>query len=246
MKNDGIQRIVEEVEYRRARRVWMASMHARLTVTHGFHRAEKGRCLAGETIEEGTLWMRSESIPLPLSPTCLVIADVLVRRRPTPLTAVQIEHIIASDPFYSRLGANAALAGKCSVKPTTKTIKMHISRLRHQIQRALKRFGIIMRPEEVIVSEETDLLNVKAYRLAIPCEFVHLVERGGGCSHANDCVRDRCDAAAITPLAAEDGAVKMGADRKTPYHRNKTLMYPATPLRGCREDLQNNRSVRGG
>jgi hypothetical protein len=179
MRNNSIHRIVEEVEYRRARRVWIASTRARFTVTHGFHRAEKGRCLAGETIEEANLWVRSEPIPLPLSPTCLVIADVLVRKRPTPLTAIQIERIIASNPFYARLGTNAASAPKSPIKPTTKTIKMHIWRLRHQIQRALKRVGIVMRPEDVLVSEDTDLLNVKAYRLAIPGEFVHVDGNAG-------------------------------------------------------------------
>lgn len=179
MRINSIHRIVEEVEYRRARRVWMASMRARLTITHGFHQADKGRCLAGETIEEANLFARLEPIPLPLSPTCLVIADVLARKRPTPLTAAQIEHIIASDPFYSRIGANAALGPKASIKPTTKTIKMYILRLRRHIQRTLKRVGIFMRPEDVLVSEDTDLLNVKAYRLAIPCEIVHLGATGG-------------------------------------------------------------------
>jgi hypothetical protein len=173
MRSDSIHRIVEEAEYRRARRVWMASMRAHLTITHGFNQTEKGRCLPGETIEEANLFAGLEPIPLPLSPTCLVIADVLVRNRLTPLTAAQISRIIASHPFYSRMGANAALTPKASIKPTTKTIKMYISRLRCHIQRVLRRRGILKRPEDVIVSEDTDLLNVKAYRLAMPCEIVH-------------------------------------------------------------------------
>jgi hypothetical protein len=36
-----------------------------------------------------------------------------------------------------------------------------------------------MRPEEVLGSEDTVLLNVTAYRLTIPCEFVHLAGTGG-------------------------------------------------------------------
>jgi hypothetical protein len=31
-----------------------------------------------------------------------------------------------------------------------------------------------MRPEEVLISESTDLLNVAAYRLAIPCEVLQM------------------------------------------------------------------------
>jgi hypothetical protein len=31
-----------------------------------------------------------------------------------------------------------------------------------------------MLPEDLLVSESTDLSNVMTYRFAIPCEFVHL------------------------------------------------------------------------
>jgi hypothetical protein len=118
-------------------------------------------------------------IPLRLSPTGLVLVDVFARKKPQPLTAAHIERILASEPFYVRLGANAPAAQGATIKLTRKTIKVYIRRLRQQMGKALKELGLAMRPEEVLVSEDTDLLNVTAYRLAIPCEFVHLGRTAG-------------------------------------------------------------------
>ena len=90
------------------------------------------------------------------------------------LTAAQIERSLASDPFCIRLGANAPPAPRPSVRLARKLIKVYIQRLRLQLGKALENAGLAMRPEEVLVSEDTDLLNIKAYRLSIPCEFVHV------------------------------------------------------------------------
>jgi hypothetical protein len=116
----------------------------------------------------------SEAIPLRLSDNGLVLLDVLARKKPQPLTAAHIERILAADPFYLHLGANGVSAEKQKIRLTRKTIKIYIQRLRKQIGKALKKAGLSMRPEEILISEDTDLLNVKAYRLAIPCEFVHV------------------------------------------------------------------------
>jgi hypothetical protein len=171
--NEGIRRLVDEIEYLRARRAQMATAIPRLIVVHGYHRPETD-CLHGETVEQINLSVRSNVIPLRLSPTGLVIADVLARKRPMPLSASHIERILASDPFCVRLGANAAPAPRPTIRLTRKSIKVYIQRLRQQLGKALKEAGISMQPEEALVSESTDLLNVAAYRLTIPCEFVHM------------------------------------------------------------------------
>jgi hypothetical protein len=169
----GIRRIVEEIEYLRAKRAQNAGVLPRMVIAHGHQQAVRD-CLPGETIEQVSIAVRSQVIPLRLSPKGIVLADVFGRKRPTPLTAAHIERILASDPFCVRLGANAVLAPRPVHRLTRKTIKVYIRRLRQQIGKALKEAGLAMRPEEVLVSEATDLLNVTAYRLAIPCEFVHL------------------------------------------------------------------------
>lgn len=175
MSGDGIRRIVAEIEYRCAKRTRMAEGRPRLVVSHGHHQAVKN-CLPGESIERAWFSVHSEAIPLRLSGNGLVLLDVLARKKPQPLTAAQIERILAADPFYMHLGANGVSAEKQKIKLTRRTIKIYIQRLRRQIGKALKKAGLSMRPEVVLVSEETELLNVTAYRFAIPCEFVHQTE----------------------------------------------------------------------
>lgn len=178
MDNDGIRRLVDEIAYLRARRAQMAAATPRLMVVHGHHQP-KTDCLPGETLEEISLTVRSNVIPLRLSPTGLVIVDVLARKKPMLLSATHIERILASDPFYMRLGANAASASRLAVRPARKSIKVYIQRLRVQLGKALKEARLAMLPEEVLVSESTDLLNVVAYRIIIPCEFIHVDGNAG-------------------------------------------------------------------
>jgi hypothetical protein len=147
----------------------------RLIVLHGHHQAVKD-CLPGETIERAWLFVRSDAIPLRISGNGLVLLDVLARKKPQPLTAAHIERILAADAFYLHLGANGLWAEKQKVRLTRRTIKIYIERLRKQMGKALKKAGLFMQPDDVLVSEETELLNVKAYRLAISCEFVHQTE----------------------------------------------------------------------
>lgn len=173
MSNSCIREVVAEIEYLHAKRAQVSSASPRLVVVHGEHQPLT-KCLPGETVEQVSLAVHSKVIPLSLSPTGLVVADVLARKRPMLLTAAQIERSLASDPFCVRLGANASPAPRPSVRLARKLIKVYIQRLRLQLGKALKDAGLATRPEEVLVSEDTDLLNVKAYRLSIPCEFVHV------------------------------------------------------------------------
>jgi hypothetical protein len=173
--NNGIQQIVDEIEYMRARRTQMANAIPRLVVVHGHHQAVKD-CLPGETIEQVSIAVRSDLIQLRLSAKGLVIADVLAQQKPLALTAAHIERILATVPFYLRLGKNASSPSKPATRLTRKTIKVYIRRLRLQLGKALKKSGTAILPEDILVSEATDLLNIAAYRLAIPCEFIHQAE----------------------------------------------------------------------
>lgn len=173
MSNSGLREVVEEIEYLRAKRAQVASTNPRLVVVHGEHQPLT-KCLAGETVEQIGLALRSSVIPLSLSLTGLVVADLLARKRPMLLTASQIEHLLASDPFCVRLGANALRAPRPAVRLARKSIKVYIQRLRWQLGKALKSAGLAMLPEDLLVSESTELSNVTTYRFAIPCEFVHL------------------------------------------------------------------------
>ena len=173
MSTSGIRKVVEEIEYLSAKRTQFSSAKPRLVVVHGGHQPLT-KCLPGETVEQFGIALRSGMIPLSLSPTGLVVADVLARKRHMLLTAAQIERLLASDAFCVRLGANASPAPRLAVRLTRRSIKVYIQRLRRQLGTALEAAGFAMLPEEILVSERTDLSNVVTYRLAIPCEFIHL------------------------------------------------------------------------
>jgi hypothetical protein len=172
MSDNAIYRIVEELEYLRAKRAHIFEARVRFLVVHGHHHAVQG-CSPGETIDLVYLVVWQEKIQLRLSSSALLIADLFARNRLTALTAAQIERIISSDPFYVRLGANAGSAVKKTIRPSHRTIKVYVERLRTQIGKALRKAGLAMAPDQILVSEGTDLRNVKAYRLAVPCEFIH-------------------------------------------------------------------------
>src|ERR1035441_7758861 len=93
----GIQRIVDEIEYLRAKWTRYVGVMPRMVIVHGYQKAVKD-CLPGETVEQVSFAVRSHVIPLRLSPTGLVLADVFGRKRPMSLTAAHIERIFVSDP----------------------------------------------------------------------------------------------------------------------------------------------------
>jgi hypothetical protein len=173
MRNSGIQEVLAEIEYLRAKRAQAASASPRLVVVHGAHQPLT-KCLAGETVEQISLAVHSRVIPLSLSPIGLVIADLLARKRPMLLTASQIEHLLASDPFCVRLGANSPSAPRRVIRLARRSVKVYIQRLRTQLSKTLKAAGVETLAEGILISDSTELSNVMTYRFAIPCEFVHL------------------------------------------------------------------------
>lgn len=173
MSNSGIRKVVAEIEYLRAKRTQISTASPRLIIVHGEHQPLTD-CLAGETVEQISLSVGSCVFPLSLSPIGLVVADLLARKRPMLLAASQIEHLLASDPFCVRLGANSPSAPRRVVRLARKSIKVYIMRVRRQLGNALNDAGLAMLPENILVSASTELANVMTYRFAIPCEFVHL------------------------------------------------------------------------
>jgi len=58
--------------------------------------------------------------------------------------------------------------------PGTSISPMTIPRMVAAVQHGCCHTTFTMRLEEVLISESTDLLNVAAYRLAIPCEVLQM------------------------------------------------------------------------
>ena len=172
MRNrDEVRRTVEEIEYLLAMRRQQEADRPHLVVLHGYHHPETV-CLHGETVEQAYLSFAEQEFPLHLSLTGLVIVDCLARYRQTPLSAVHMERILASDPFYRRLGANAPSGHPAAVRPRRDSIKVYIRRIRVQLGKTLGEAGLNVKPERILVSETTDS-NVVVYRLKASVEFRH-------------------------------------------------------------------------
>lgn len=171
--NDGIRCIVDEIEYLRARRQQVAQLTPRILLVHGSHFPGTG-CQPGETVEQAYIRVGKDFFSLHLSHLALVLIDILARKKPLVLTAREIERIMASDPFCLKAGANTPSFPRSTTRLTRRSIKVYVKRIREQLRKALRRTGFTIHPNDVLVSEATDLANVVAYRIAILCEFEHL------------------------------------------------------------------------
>jgi hypothetical protein len=171
MDSLGIRRIVTEIEYRRARRKHWAKERPRLVVVHGYHQPGTV-CLAGESLEGAQLSFPDRDIPVHLSLPGLMVCDCLARHHSTPLSVARMEHILARDPFYRRLGANGFERAKEIPKFTRVALRVYIARLRAQIAIALKKGGSTLSAEEALKAETTDS-NVVVHCINLPVEVLH-------------------------------------------------------------------------
>ncbi len=169
--NEPLVRVIEEVEYLLARRRRRAQERPRLTVVHGQH--QMGTiCLPGESIEGAHLSYPEREIPLHLSVPGLIVCDCMVRHRHMPLSVARMERILASDPFYRRLGANGFDRAEETPRFTRMALRVYVARLRAQIAKALKKGGSMISPEDALISEATDS-NVVVHRINLPVEVAH-------------------------------------------------------------------------
>jgi len=124
----------------------------------------KTRSLQAPVIEQARFIAGNMEILVPLGIKGLAIIDVLVRYKPNLLSAAQIERIVRTDPICARLGIERLMSRRI--------IKVYIHRVRKQLARALHNAGVVIEPKRLLVSENTEVANVTAYRLAIPCKIV--------------------------------------------------------------------------
>lgn len=172
--DEHLRPIIEELDYLLAERRQLAAEGPHFIVTHGFHKLGT-LCLHGETVERACLMYRWQEFPLHISPTGLLIVDVLCRYRRTLLTAARIEQIMLADLFYTRYGANRRGGHRSVSLPNRSSIKVHIQRIRGQMAKAFVEAGLSLDPGVVLISETTDS-NIVVYRMKASMEFRH-------CSH---------------------------------------------------------------
>jgi hypothetical protein len=169
--HEHLRPIIEELDYLLAERRQLAAEGPHFIVTHGFHNPGT-LCLHGETVERACLMYRWQEFPLHVSPTGLLIVDLLCRYRRTLLTAARVEQIMLTDPFYTRHGANGhGVCGNVAL-PHRTSIRVHIRRIREQMAKTFIEARLNLDPVKVLIAETTDS-NIVVYRLKASVEFMH-------------------------------------------------------------------------
>jgi hypothetical protein len=171
--NDRTQfrQLAEEVSFVLALRRSLHACGVHLIVEHRNH--ERGTfCAPGEMV--GAIWLGGipEPVPLVLAPMSLILTDCLCRHR-MPITALRIEQIMKSDPFYVHYGTNIREGEHVIRRPDRRTVKVYVGRIREQMKEVFEQVGLSIDPRQVLTSEVTDS-NVVVYRLRATVEVVHV------------------------------------------------------------------------
>ena len=137
-----------------------------------------GRCMPGEEVVAIILVYRGRRIWIPWSPTHLVLADYLCRRRWIAQDAVRIADQMRIDPFVRQHGTNAP---GCKVKPvrTSRTaVRQKVKRMRDVLDRIIKEEGLDLKASEIIRSEESSTCVVR-YRIWADVMWEHWPRQDG-------------------------------------------------------------------
>ena len=162
--------LIEEVDFRLAHRRHLRERGVHLVVTHSHH-VPGTLCAPGEVIEDIALVGQPEPESLGLSHMALLLMDCLCRYR-LPLTALRIEQIMNTDPFYVHCAANRLGPNECIAKPDRRSVKVYVPRIRSQMEKAFERNGLNIHPEQILVTETTDS-NIVVYSLRATVEIRH-------------------------------------------------------------------------
>lgn len=163
--------LIEEVDFLIAERRSFRATGVHFIVTHLDH-APRTLCAPGETIGSISLGGRPDPIPFGFAHTSLLLMDCL-RRYHMPLSAIRIEEIMNTDPFYvdyanNRIGHNQVIA-----RPDRRTVRVYVPRIWKQMERVFQHYRIPLDPRKILIAETTDT-NVVVYRLKATSEVVHV------------------------------------------------------------------------
>lgn len=162
---------IEEMEVSLAVRRHLRARGPHFIVTHRNCVPGAG-CLPGEAIDDAALGGFVEPHSLRLARTSLLLMDCLCKYR-VSLTALRIEEIMKSEPFYTEYGLRQRGCDQILSRPDRNSVRVYISRIREQMKRVFLECGLNLDPKQVLVAENTDS-NTTAYRLRATAEFVHI------------------------------------------------------------------------
>ena len=166
--------LVEEVDFHLAHRRHLRERGVHLIVTHSCH-ISGTQCAPGEMIENIAVGGQTQPRAFRFSHMSLLLMDCLWRYR-LPLTALRIEQIMNTDPFYVHYAANRIGRNQCIARPDRRTVRVYVRKIWMQMERLFCDEGLNLDPSRILVIEDTDS-NVATYRLKATCEVLHSASR---------------------------------------------------------------------
>ncbi len=163
--------LVEELDFALAERKHLRARGPHFIVTHLDH-TPGTVCASGEMIGDIALGGFTEPISLRLAHMSLLLMDCLCRYR-IPLTALRIEEIIHTDPFYVEYAANRVGRNQVIARPDRNSVRVYVPRIRKQMERVFRELELNLDSRQILVAEITDS-NVPVYRLRATVEFFHI------------------------------------------------------------------------
>lgn len=172
MNNEiALSQLVQEVECALAERRHLRARGVHLIVTH-LHHIPGTLCAPGEIIGDISIGGLPEPVSLGLSHKSLLLTDCFCRYR-LPLTALRIEEIMNTDPFYLAYGSNRIGRSQTLARPDRNDVRVYIPRVRRRMEDLFRKIGLNVDSDQIVASEATET-NVATYRLKATVEFVHL------------------------------------------------------------------------
>jgi hypothetical protein len=165
----------EQLEFLLAKHRGQRARGLHLIVTH-LDQAPSTLCAPGEMIGDIAIGGVAEPHSLGLSHMSLLLFDCLCRRR-MPLTAIGIEQIMNTDPFYVHYAANRIGGNPVIARPDRRTVRVYVPRIRRRIGIVLARLGLAIDPADVLISDQSES-NVLTYKVKATVEVLHVEESG--------------------------------------------------------------------
>ena len=169
--NQTFAQLVQELDVALAERRHLRQRGVHLIVTHLYH-LHGTVCAAGERVGDIAIGGFPKPVSLGLTHMSQVLVDCFCRYH-MPLSALRIEEIMNTDPFYINYATNRIGHNQVVSRPDRNSTRVYIGRIHKRMETVFRRLGLRLDPEQILTSETADS-NVCIYQLRASVEFVHI------------------------------------------------------------------------
>lgn len=175
--HDNLVRVIEEIDFLAAERTHLEIVGPHFTIAHRRPSSNQlhsdSRCFPGEEVVYVALLLREKQYCLHLSPSSLLLFNLLALRR-IAMSAQQITAEISRRAFYCVYYGISACAHGQRIRLQSRSLKVLVPRIRNAMQTTFYEAGLNLEARSVLRSEASDDARRVFYRLKASCEVIHL------------------------------------------------------------------------